>query len=341
VASRPLVSIITATYNRSNVLRYAIESVVAQTFTDWEMWIAGDACTDDTEATVRAFGDPRLNFFNLPQNVGDQSGPNNQAFQRAGGRYIAYLNHDDLWFPDHLAASLQALEETGADLVFPLIVKRRPDGVFTCDDLSADRRYVPHIAVPASLWVLRRELIEEIGPWRRYSECHATPSQEWLFRAWRAGKDLRYTPRLTALALPSGGRPAAYANRDFLENAAVYDRIRRDPGFRQEILIGIAEHYSFEQASAPIFDSARRTFRHLVHLTLARDGGWPTGEYTPPLWVAVKKRLLRWAGAAGFHPMSLEFRLKFRRKGDFIRYLRRLRGLPADTPPPRRTVAGQ
>ena len=124
-------SIIVATYNRANVLRYAIESARRQTLTNWEMRVVGDCCTDDTDAVVGAFDDPRIHFVNLEKNCGDQSGPNNVGFQRSRGRFIAYLNHDDLWFPDHLSAAVNALEETGADLVWPMVVKLRTDGVYT------------------------------------------------------------------------------------------------------------------------------------------------------------------------------------------------------------------
>jgi glycosyltransferase involved in cell wall biosynthesis len=76
-SNNPLVSIITATYNRSNILPYTIASVLRSTFEDWELLVVGDACTDDTEQVVSAFNDPRIRFFNLAQNVGEQSGPNN------------------------------------------------------------------------------------------------------------------------------------------------------------------------------------------------------------------------------------------------------------------------
>jgi glycosyltransferase involved in cell wall biosynthesis len=63
----PQVSIVTSTYNRSAVLRRAIESVRAQRdFADWEMCIVGDCTPDDSEAVVASFGDPRLRFYNLP-----------------------------------------------------------------------------------------------------------------------------------------------------------------------------------------------------------------------------------------------------------------------------------
>ncbi|HHX98562.1 MAG TPA: glycosyltransferase, partial [Lentisphaerae bacterium] len=63
----PEVSIITSTYNRSAVLRRAIESVRAQRdFDNWEMCVVGDCTPDDSEAVVASFGDPRLRFYNLP-----------------------------------------------------------------------------------------------------------------------------------------------------------------------------------------------------------------------------------------------------------------------------------
>jgi len=92
----PLVSVIIATYNRSNVLAIAIKTVLAQTYPQWELLVIGDACTDDTAAVVAGFGDVRIRFHNLAQNVGEQSGPNNEGMQQAKGKYFAFLNHDDL-----------------------------------------------------------------------------------------------------------------------------------------------------------------------------------------------------------------------------------------------------
>jgi glycosyltransferase involved in cell wall biosynthesis len=329
----PLVSIIIATYNRSNILRYTIESVRAQTLTDWELFVIGDACTDDTEATVLQFHDPRIHFYNLPRNVGDQSGPNNEGFCRSTGRYIAWLNHDDLWFPDHLASSVQAIEETGADLVWPLIAKLRTDGVFSCDDLNDQRDYQPHLSIPASYWVLRRDVAEEIGPWRHYSEVHAVPSQNWIYRAYCARKKLRYIPRCTVIGLPSGARPGAYAKRDFEQNAQLLQRMLHEQGFRETMLIEIAEHYSMHLNSAPVWPSVRNTFRDIVRRMLGRYWGWPLGPYTPPVWSAFTKRLARLTSRAGFHPESVFRRFRYRGKGNFVRSLRRLRGLSPDPLP--------
>ncbi|HEX7502350.1 MAG TPA: glycosyltransferase [Acidobacteriota bacterium] len=79
----PLVSVVTATYNRSHVLSAAIASLRGQTLTDWEQIIVGDACSDDTERVVAEFADPRLRFVNLEENIGEQSGPNNAGIRLA------------------------------------------------------------------------------------------------------------------------------------------------------------------------------------------------------------------------------------------------------------------
>ena len=99
----PRVSVVTATYNRSHILRHSIASVIAQRLTDWELIVVGDACTDDTADVVASFDDPRIRYHALAANVGEQSGPNNEGVALARGEMIAFLNHDDLWLPDHLA----------------------------------------------------------------------------------------------------------------------------------------------------------------------------------------------------------------------------------------------
>ena len=93
----PTVSVVVATYNRANVLRFSIEAALRSSASDWEMIVVGDACTDHTADVVASFDDPRISFVNLPVNAGEQSIPNNEGVRRARGRYVAFLNHDDLW----------------------------------------------------------------------------------------------------------------------------------------------------------------------------------------------------------------------------------------------------
>ena len=119
----PKVSIITSTYNRSGVLKRAIESVRAQRgFGDWEMCIVGDCTPDDSEAVVASFGDERLRFFNLPVKsppiAHGAIAKNYGIFQMARAPYIAYLDDDDEYHPDFLRAMMGTVARFPAQPVF-------------------------------------------------------------------------------------------------------------------------------------------------------------------------------------------------------------------------------
>src|SRR2546423_11256336 len=105
----PAVTVITAAYNSSRTLKCALTSLRDQTFADFEAWIIGDCCTDDSERVIRSFRDDCLHWANLPEHAGTQSAPNNEGFRRAGGPYIAYLGQDDLWLPWHLSSLVSNL----------------------------------------------------------------------------------------------------------------------------------------------------------------------------------------------------------------------------------------
>jgi glycosyltransferase involved in cell wall biosynthesis len=95
----PLVTVAIATYNCSDMLRWTLESVRNQDLANFEAWVVGDACSDDSGEVVAALGDPRFRWRNRERRSGSQTMPNNDALRLARGRYVAYLGHDDLWLP--------------------------------------------------------------------------------------------------------------------------------------------------------------------------------------------------------------------------------------------------
>lgn len=113
----PLVSVIVATYHRPKLVELAIQSILNQDFTDFEVLVVGDNCTDDAEQVVASFNDKRVRWLNLKERVGNQAGPNNEGLRQAKGKYIAYLGHDDLWFPWHLSNLVQTLQK-GVEFAF-------------------------------------------------------------------------------------------------------------------------------------------------------------------------------------------------------------------------------
>jgi glycosyltransferase involved in cell wall biosynthesis len=103
-----LVAVITPSYNCSPSVAQAIESVRAQTFQDWEMLIADDCSTDGSAEIARNYAekDRRIRFLQTPSHSGSPREPRNLALKYAGGRYIAFLDSDDLWLPGKLEHQL-------------------------------------------------------------------------------------------------------------------------------------------------------------------------------------------------------------------------------------------
>jgi glycosyltransferase involved in cell wall biosynthesis len=105
---RPLVSIITPTYNHERFIGSCIESVLEQTFFDWEQIIIDDGSTDSTPDVVRRYKDPRIRYFR--RNHGGLSTLHqiyNQSLELARGEWIAILEGDDFWPKDKLEKQLR------------------------------------------------------------------------------------------------------------------------------------------------------------------------------------------------------------------------------------------
>ncbi len=100
---KPLVSIITPSFNSERYIQCTIESVLSQTFTDFEMIIVDDCSTDHTCSIVERYAiqDQRIKLFKLAKNSG-AAVARNTALNQSKGRFIAYLDADDLWTPDKL-----------------------------------------------------------------------------------------------------------------------------------------------------------------------------------------------------------------------------------------------
>lgn len=297
----PCVSVITATYNRSNVLRYTIASLLRSTFTDWELLVIGDDCTDDTEEVVASFQDRRIHFTNLRRNHGEQSGPNNEGLRQARGRYLAFLNHDDLWMPNHLENAMRGIEQTGADLVYALAIAISHDGRPKLIGSTHSGCYEPQVRIPASQWLFRRQLVEEIGLWRSAHEIYAVPSQEWLFRAWQAKKKLCMLPQVTVIEIPSGGRQQAYLHREHLENQHYYEQMVNNPAFLEQMLTRIAAESSAQLTNLSLLPRIKQLMRSLI---------------------------LRTGLLLNLSPDGIHHLIRLRGKGGFIRHLRKNRGLP-------------
>ena len=105
-----LVSIIMPTYNCANFIGKTIESVLNQTYSNWELIIVDDCSKDNTEEVVKAFNDSRIKYNKLENNSGAAIA-RTEAMKIASGTYMAFLDSDDLWKKDKLEKQLKFMKE--------------------------------------------------------------------------------------------------------------------------------------------------------------------------------------------------------------------------------------
>lgn len=135
---KPLVSVCVPTYNRGPLLiERAVASVLAQTYENLELIIVGDHCTDNTQELLTRINDPRLRFYNLPSRdrsyrqiienhwfVGGAI-PANKAMELARGQWIARVDDDDTWTPDHIEKLLRFAQQGNYEFVSSLYIAER------------------------------------------------------------------------------------------------------------------------------------------------------------------------------------------------------------------------
>lgn len=112
-----LVSIITPTWNCERFIAETIDSVIAQSYKNWEMIIVDDCSTDNTKNVVESYNDPRIKYKCLNKNSGAALA-RNEALRIAKGKWMAFLDSDDLWLPNKLECQLKFMVENNYSFTY-------------------------------------------------------------------------------------------------------------------------------------------------------------------------------------------------------------------------------
>jgi glycosyltransferase involved in cell wall biosynthesis len=168
----PLVTAIINVRNGADTLREAIESVIAQTFRDWELIVWDDRSTDSSASVVSGFKDPRIRYVLAPEDV-PLGKARNDAIRAATGEWIAFLDQDDIWLPHKLAKQISLAEE-GVGLIYGRTVRFYVDGWQRDYDHAHEYKLLPEddifkflftkscfIAMSSAMF--RRSAVESIG----------------------------------------------------------------------------------------------------------------------------------------------------------------------------------
>jgi teichuronic acid biosynthesis glycosyltransferase TuaG len=189
----PLVSVVTGTFNKAAYVRQTVESVLAQTFSDFEYLVVDDRSTDGTREILHAFGD-RICLVEREANSGVPGIPRNQGVLASRGKYIAFLDADDLWDPEKLESQVAFMEahpeipfsHTGCRVIDAsgVELRVRHEGALPPTG-NCFKALLNHCWVTTSTVMLRRSLSEQMGGMLEDVQ-------------WRTGEDYEYYMRIAA-----------------------------------------------------------------------------------------------------------------------------------------------
>lgn len=166
----PLVSVIIPTYNRSRIVLRAIESVLHQTFTDYEIIVVDDASSDDTEEVITGRYGDKIIFIKKAENKGLATA-RNTGIQASRGVYIAHLDDDDEWLPEKLAAQVKLIRQNPSlGLVYCGYFKVKEDGTTESQVKPEKRGHIfeellkqNYIVGSASAALIKKEVLHKAG----------------------------------------------------------------------------------------------------------------------------------------------------------------------------------
>jgi len=207
--SMPLVSVVIPTYNRAERLKRALESVFNQTFTDFEIIVVDDGSQDNTEEIIKNMQDPRIRFIKHPRNLG-VSAARNTGIKASKGRYIAFLDSDDLWDRKKLEKQLIKIFQERADLCYTSVVFKTEKGKIVRKQVALYSGYIfpillkKNIIGTASCVMVRQEIFKKVGLFNR-NLSYREDYEMWL-RIARTSKVAAVAEELTIQIVHEGNR---------------------------------------------------------------------------------------------------------------------------------------
>ncbi len=279
----PTVTVVIPTFNRLALLREAVESVKAQTYNDWELLVVDDGSTDHTVEYLQAEQDQRIDLIRSAHR-GNIGAVRNLGVSHARGRFVAFLDSDDLWKPTKLERQITALQSRGAQWSYT--------GYEVVDESGQSlKRYMA--AQPKEATILYQLLTTDASA----TVCSVIVAKDLLDRcggfspelAFRADHDLEL--RLANVACPAvvsevlvtvrqhPGRTTRSLSDPFLASAMVYQKFVERGGNRKSMRIArrmMARHVT---SSARLDLSRGRVEDAVIKLRNTIRPGWCSARW--------------------------------------------------------------
>lgn len=168
----PKISVVLSTFNREERLKRAIDSILGQSFKDFELIIVDDASPDGTEDVVKSYDDKRIVYIKRDKNFGTHTRPKNEGTKAAKADLIAYFDDDNIMLKEHLAVLYKYQMDTDVDVVYgqSVIVDeslRNPPSVSVASDINASDgiNILERNFIDTNQVLVKKKAIERIGGW--------------------------------------------------------------------------------------------------------------------------------------------------------------------------------
>jgi glycosyltransferase involved in cell wall biosynthesis len=229
-----LVSVIMPAFNAEPYIGKALESVRAQTYQDWEIIVTNDGGTDGTVRIVTEFAQQTPRNVVLLEHAQSQgpSAARNAAMKSAKGEYIAFLDADDIWMPDHLERVCAVLASGRADLAYSdgCVFREMPSGeieslpIDTIEVRNPPKDLFRRNFINSSGAVITRRLMEKVGDFDR--NLRGVEDVDYWIRAAALGFPIAPTGKQTYYYRKSPGSLSAESAKMAEGTARVYDKNR-------------------------------------------------------------------------------------------------------------------
>jgi teichuronic acid biosynthesis glycosyltransferase TuaG len=158
-----LVSIITPVYNSEKYISDTINSVLAQTYTNWEMLIADDCSSDNSAEIINRYTDSRIKYIKLESNSGAAIA-RNKALEQAKGNYIAFLDADDTWKPEKLEKQLKFMIEKDIGFSFAgyEIIRDKKNKIIEVPDTLNYNQFMKNTIIGTLTVMISRKHVGEV-----------------------------------------------------------------------------------------------------------------------------------------------------------------------------------
>ena len=230
--SSPKISVVIPNFNRALELRRCLESLVNQTFKDFEVLVVDDGSSDNSAGVANSFKDRLdLHFYTGP-NSGGPAQPRNRGVNLASSEYVAFLDSDDWWLPDKIAHSYSALQN-GADIVYhDLFIVRSLEQTVHIEKIKTYQSNLPMfeallctgLSIPNSSVVVRKALLELIGGVSEDVELVSVEDLDMLLRLARVTNCFVRLPTCDGYYWAGGGNISSPSPVQLLKIQKLYEK---------------------------------------------------------------------------------------------------------------------